>query len=134
MAHRPFSPWREGDQLTVEDRIRAESQPPSSLDEIGYRGDAELFRVLRQLAITPNDANEMELWEIGVLLGADLPQRPGIDEEQFDKEKDTLGERAERARQRGIRAEPEPPPEAEPATEELDITDRVMRQMGITPG
>ena len=126
MAHRPFSPWREGDQLTVEDRIRAESQPPSSLDEIGYRGDAELFRVLRQLAITPNDANEMELWEIGVLLGADLPQRPGIDEEVFEKEKDTLGERAERARQRGIRAEPEPPSE-----EPVDITDKVMKQMGI---
>ncbi len=103
----------------------------SKLDDIGWRGDAELFRVLRQISITPVEANEMELWEIGVLLGADLPQTGGIDPEVWEREKGTVAERAKR-----IAEMKQGQPEADPATssgngDEVDITAQVMRQMGI---
>ena len=70
----------------------------------------------------------MELWEIGVILGADLPQEPGIDPELWEREKDTLAERAQKVRE----AKQEPAEVEAPEPEEpIDITAMVQKQMGI---
>jgi hypothetical protein len=74
--------------------------------------------VLRQISITPTEADEMELWQIGALLGADLPSE-GIDPELWERERGTLVERAA-----AIRAMHETP-------EMVDVTDTIMKQMGI---
>ncbi len=120
MANGPFSPWRSGDELTTEDRLRIENRPPSKLDDIGWNADAELYRVLLKVGITPPIADEMELWQLGAVLGAHEDRAEGIDPELWERERDSLAGRVA-----AIRGEPE---------EETNITDMVMSQMGINPG
>ena len=117
MVNGPFSPWRQGDELTLEDRLRIEARPPSKLDDIGWTGDAELYRVLLRVGITPPIADEMELWQLGAVLGAHESREEGIDADLWERERDSLAGRAA-----AIRGEP------------TDITDMVMSQMGINPG
>jgi hypothetical protein len=117
LAYRPFSPWREGDELTLEDRLQIETRPPSKLDGIGWRGEAELYRVLLRVGIPPPVADEMELWQLGAVLGADEDRAEGVDAALWERERDSLPARAAAIR------EPE-----------QDITAQVMAQMGITPG
>ena len=121
MAHRPFSPWRQGDELTLEDRLVIESRPPSKLDAIGWNADAELYRVLLRVGITPPIADEMELWQLGAVLGAHEDRAEGIDSEMWERERDSLPDRAAAIHQ----AKDE---------EETDITNMVMSQMGIALG
>jgi len=117
LEYRPFSPWRQGDELTVEDRLRIDNRPPSKLDDIGWTGDAELYRVLLQVGITPPVADEMELWQLGAVLGAHEDRTEGIDADLWERERGSLAGRAA-----AIRGEP------------TDLTDMVMSQMGINTG
>jgi hypothetical protein len=123
LAHRPFSPWRQGDELTLEDRLRIENRPPSKLDGIGWNADAELYRVLLRIGITPPIADEMELWQLGAVLGAHEDRIEGVDLDLWERERDSLAGRAAAIHER--RGE---------SIEEEDITDMVMSQMGIKPG
>lgn len=77
--------------------------------------------MLRTINVTPDRADEMELWQIAVLLGADVDRADPFPEDLWQREKDTLAGRAERIRQMKT-----PPP-----ADQVDITERVMRQMGI---
>jgi hypothetical protein len=133
LAYRPFSPWRQGDELTLEDRLRIENRPPSKLDDIGWNADAELYRVLLKVGITPPTADEMELWQLGAVLGAHEARAEGIDPELWERERDSLAGRAaairgaeimERRRAEGIGR----------PTEETDITAQVMAAMKINTG
>ncbi len=124
MAHRPFSPWRQGDELTLEDRLRVENRPPTKLDAIGWSADAELYRVLLKVGITPLIADEMELWQLGAVLGAHEDRTEGIDADLWDRERDSLTERA------AVIRSDEPTEEREIDTE-VDITAQIARQMGV---
>jgi hypothetical protein len=73
--------------------------------------------VLLRIGITPPIADEMELWQLGAVLGAHEDRAEGIDQELWERERDSLPGRA--AAIRG---------------DETDITDMVMAQMGINPG
>jgi len=95
-----------------------EHRPPSPLDDIGWRADGELYRTLTRINLPPPVADEMELWQIAVLLGADEPST-GIDQERWDAEQASLVDRAR------VIHDKHHPEEVE------DLTDQVMRQMGI---
>ena len=97
-----------------------ENRPPSKLDDIGWTGDAELYRVLLKVGITPPVADEMELWQLGAVLGAHENRAEGIDADLWERERDSLAGRAA-----AIRGDD---------SEEVDITDMVMSQMRINTG
>ncbi len=101
--------------------MRIESRPPSKLDDIGWNADAELYRVLLKVGITPPTADEMELWQLGAVLGAHEERAEGIDADLWERERDSLAGRVAAIREQGD-------------TEETNITDMVMSQMGINPG
>jgi hypothetical protein len=82
--------------------------------------------VLLRVGISPPVADEMELWQLGALLGTDEDRTEGIDPELWARERDSLKDRAAAIRDEG-RGEDKP-------VEETDITDMVMSQMGIVPG
>ncbi|KKK54402.1 hypothetical protein LCGC14_3085080, partial [marine sediment metagenome] len=100
MAYGPFSPWRQGDELTLEDRLLIENRPPSKLDDIGWNADAELYRVLLKVGITPPTADEMELWQLGAVLAAHETRTEGIDPELWERERDSLAGRTRAIRDR----------------------------------
>jgi hypothetical protein len=104
--------------------LRIENRPPSKLDEIGWNADAKLYRVLLRIGITPPIADEMELWQLGAVLGAHEDRTEGIDADLWEQNRDSLAGRAAAIRER----------RGEPVEEETDITDMVMSQMGIKPG
>ncbi len=73
--------------------------------------------MLLRIGITPPIADEMELWQLGAVLGAHEERPDGIDADLWERDRDSLAGRA--AAIRG---------------DETDITDMVMAQMGINPG
>ena len=101
-----------------------ENRPPSKLDDIGWNADAELYRVLLKVGITPPIGDEMELWQLGAVLGAHEDRTQGIDADLWERERDSLADRA--AAIRGDREEG--------AEAEVDITAQVMAAMKIVPG
>ncbi len=100
--------------------MRIKNRPPSKLDAIGWTADAELYRVLLKVGIAPPIADEMELWQLGAVLGAHEDRAEGIDPELWERERDSLVGRVA-----AIRGDD---------SEEVDITDMVMAQSGINPG
>ncbi len=76
--------------------------------------------MLLKVGITPPIADEMELWQLGAVLGTHEDRTEGIDQELWERERDSLPGRAAAIRER--------------RGEETDITDMVMSQMGIKPG
>ena len=48
------------------------ARPNSSLDHLGYRGFADLYRTLSKIGISPPVADQMEIWKIAALLGGDI--------------------------------------------------------------
>ncbi len=77
--------------------------------------------MLLRVGITPPTADEMELWQLGAVLGAHDDRAEGIDPDLWERERDSLADRTAAIREQGD-------------TEETNITDMVMAQMGINPG
>ncbi len=73
-----------------------------------------------RIGITPPIADEMELWQLGAVLGAHESRTEGVDPDLWERERDSLPDRAA-----AIRGKKEP---------EVDITDQVMAAMKIVPG
>jgi len=97
----------------------------SVLDEVSLAGFADLYRALAPL-MTPAEADEHELWQLAALLGLDRPHpRPGSDLDRLaarvEAEKESLR----------LRAGTGPSPSSEVA-EPVDVTERIMRSMGIS--
>ncbi|MEE9177579.1 MAG: hypothetical protein V3U46_04060 [Acidimicrobiia bacterium] len=80
--------------------------------------------MLLKVGITPLIADEMELWQLGAVLGAHEDRTEGIDADLWDRERDSLTERA------AVIRSDEPTEEREIDTE-VDITAQIARQMGV---
>ena len=79
-----------------------------------------MYRAFAKLGFTPPQVDAMEPWQAAALLGMDKGEDDSI-QARLAREGDTLAERAARIRE--MRGKPVP--------ESDDITDMVMRQMGI---
>lgn len=88
-----------------------------------WRWRAELYRVMRQIGFAPQVVDGMEMWQIATLLETDLKPK-GVDPDRLAAEAHTLADRA-----RAISGNQE-----EPTEDAADITDQVMKQMGINTG
>lgn len=83
---------------------------------------AELYRAFARVGFTPSEVDGMEVWQAAVLLGSDVDSKDGSIADRMAAERHTLVERAARIRE--MRGSPEP-------SESVDITQDIMRQMGI---
>ena len=112
---------------------------PSNLDDLGLRHIYDLYTVLAG-RMTPTEINESELWELAAVLGVD----PGVAdvpdlEERLAKEAtpEQMARRIAAAKVKPRRSNADPvdmpidPPEPKPVVEVVDMTETVMRQMGI---
>ena len=96
----------------------------------------ELYRVLAPI-MPPSVANEHELWELAAVLGVDAGNIPIADlDERLATEAtpEQLAVRVAKSRVKPRRHGPPPEdsgPVPEPVGEVTDMTDTVMRQMGI---
>jgi hypothetical protein len=90
------------------------------LAEIGLSDFADLYRGLVGV-MSPAEADECELWQLAALLGADRISDDPIDllAARVEAEKETLAERAAQL------------PNAQPQDESVDLTAKVMADMGI---
>ena len=116
-----------------------ESRGPSPLDELGLRHIYDLYTTLAPL-VSPVVANEMELWEIAAILGVDasVPEHINLDErlateatpEQMAHRIATSKIKPRRSNKDTIEPTVDVP-EPKPGVEVVDMTEQVMRQMGI---
>lgn len=91
----PASPW---DPINL-DRIPADKRhrPLRSTFELpGRSALSMMYRALRPAGLTPDEVDELELWQAASLLGVDDPDR-GLDE-QDEQETDSLGRNIKRTR------------------------------------
>lgn len=122
----PFSPWKSRDELDPGLQAELDNRPESLLEEVWLSIFADLYRALAPI-MSPAEADECELWQLGALLGLDRPTESGSDLDRLaarvEAEKESLRERAEKA---GKFLSKEPDPEGP-----RDMTAEIMRQMGI---
>lgn len=127
LADCPFSPWRQRDQLNPGELADLDSRPSSPLDDLWLGGFADLYRALAGI-MSPAEADDCELWQLAALLGADrqIQSDDPVDRiaARLESEKSSLGERAARL--------PNAKPQVETVEEPVDMTQEVMRSMGIT--
>lgn len=70
MAYRPFSLFVRVEDLTPAEQADLANRPNSVLDGIGFTFYADLYRALAPV-MSPSEADEQELWQIGAILGVD---------------------------------------------------------------
>ena len=115
-----------------------DARGPSPLDELGLRHIYDLYTTLAPL-VSPVVANEMELWEIAAILGVDasIPEHINLDERlAIEATPEQMAHRVATSRIKPRRSSNDPAdptiPLPEPKDQEVvDMTDMVMKQMGI---
>jgi len=129
LEEEPFSPWRSRDELSPGQLAELDSRPESVLDELWLALFADLYRALAHI-MSPAEADECELWQLATLLGRDRPdERPEADIDRLaariEAEREGLIERARKAGtlREGTEEKPAGP---------IDVTDEIMRSMGIS--
>ena len=99
---------------------------PSTLDPVGLGFYADIYRALGRV-LSPREVDELELWQIGALLGVDRSEESSdpIDRlaAEIDSKRDSLARRAKPA---------EPLPE--PVKGMVDVTAQMVRDMGLDLG
>ena len=115
-----------------------ESRGPSALDELGLRHIYDLYTTLAPI-VSPVVANEMELWEIAAILGVDasVPEHINLDERlAVEATPEQMAHRVATSKIKPRRSNKEPADPTIGAPEQkdvevVDMTDMVMKQMGI---
>ena len=115
-----------------------DARGPSPLDELGLRHIYDLYTTLAPL-VSPVVANEMELWEIAAILGVDasVPEHINLDERlAVEATPEQMARRVASSKIKPRRSNKEPAdpdiPEPERKDQEVvDMTEQVMKQMGI---
>lgn len=126
MDYHPFTPWVKRDSLTPGQQADLDARPESPLDSLGLTKYADLYAALRGF-LTPAQADECELWQIVAVLGRHrrVESDDPIDRlaDRIETEKEALARRAAKLSN--------PQPEVEPSGGPVDMTEQIMRNMGI---